>query len=194
MKMGKESSILLSFVSIPIGGNSVCIYVLANRNTKTTLIPLKRLMSLKKKYETYYRSAMVQVLTISKYFYWYLTIFLVYFPLSRFILVFFGLSWSILVNTVFLGVSWSISVYLNLSWAFSGYLGLSQTILGYLRLSRAISGYLRLSQASSGYLGLYQAILTISNYLWSGWYFPCEPTNFVHRKFSKSQEILKNMH
>ena len=28
----------------------------------------------------------------------------------------------------------------------------------------------------------------------AGWYFPREPTNFVHRKFSKSQEILKNMH
>ena len=26
-----------------------------------------------------------------------------------------------------------------------------------------------------------------------GWYFPHEPTNFVRRKFSKSQEILKNM-
>ena len=30
-------------------------------------------------------------------------------------------------------------------------------------------------------------------YLYPGWYFPCEPTNFVGRKFSKSQEILKNM-
>ena len=30
--------------------------------------------------------------------------------------------------------------------------------------------------------------------LTTGWYFPCEPTNFVRRKFSKSQEILKNMH
>ena len=28
----------------------------------------------------------------------------------------------------------------------------------------------------------------------AGWYFPREPTNFVRRKFSKSQEILKNMH
>ena len=28
----------------------------------------------------------------------------------------------------------------------------------------------------------------------AGWYFPREPMNFVCRKFSKSQEILKNMH
>ena len=26
----------------------------------------------------------------------------------------------------------------------------------------------------------------------AGWYFPREPSNFVRRKFSKSQEILKN--
>ena len=28
---------------------------------------------------------------------------------------------------------------------------------------------------------------------YAGWYFPREPTNFVRRKSSKSQEILKNM-
>ena len=28
----------------------------------------------------------------------------------------------------------------------------------------------------------------------AGWYFPRETTNFVRREFSKSQEILKNMH
>ena len=27
----------------------------------------------------------------------------------------------------------------------------------------------------------------------AGWHFPREPTNFVQRKFSKSQEFLKNM-
>ena len=27
----------------------------------------------------------------------------------------------------------------------------------------------------------------------SGWDFPCEPTNFISRKFSKSQEILRNI-
>ena len=31
-------------------------------------------------------------------------------------------------------------------------------------------------------------------YVHAGWSFPREPTNFGRRKFSKSQEILKNMH
>ena len=30
-------------------------------------------------------------------------------------------------------------------------------------------------------------------YRQAGWYFPREPTNFVRRKFLKSQEILRNM-
>ena len=63
----------------------------------------------KKYYETYYRSARVQVWTISRYS---LTISNNFLGLSRRILVYFGLSWSISVH---LGASWSISVFLDLS-------------------------------------------------------------------------------
>ena len=71
-----------------------------------------------KNYETHYRSARVQVWTISKYI------------------------WTILNN--FLGLSCSILLYLGLYWSIMDYLGLSWCILLYLILSRSISVYLGL--------------------------------------------------
>ena len=46
------------------------------------------------------------------------------------------------------------------------------------------------SESSSQKIRNILSILTRNS---AGWYFPREPTNFVRRKFSKSQEILKNM-
>ena len=75
-----------------------------------------------KNYETYYRSARVQVLTISKYF---LTISNNFLGLSHSILLYLGLSWSFLHS---LGAYLCISVFLNLSWALLD----SRTISDYL--------------------------------------------------------------
>ena len=103
-----------------------------------------------KNYETYYRSTRVQVFTISKYFQLFRTIFLVYLALSRFIFVFFGLSWCLGAYCV----SPCILVYLNLSQSLLSFfgLGLSWTISGYLGLSRAISEYLKLARAILDFL------------------------------------------
>ena len=77
----------------------------------------------KKNYETYYRSARVQVLTISKYL---LTKSNNFLGLYRSILVYLGLFWTILVYTL---VHLSASpVYLGLSRYVSVYLGLSRSI------------------------------------------------------------------
>ena len=92
------------------------------------------------------------------------------------VLVFFGLSWSILMHTVYLSVSWSISVYLNLSISdflrlsslsltISGYLKLSQTFSDYLKLDRAILYFPRLSWLSRAISGYIWLSLTISDYL-----------------------------
>ena len=131
----------------------------------------------KKNYETYYRSARVQVWTISKYFlsisnnflglslsilvylvsrsildYLGLSLsILVYLGLSRTILDYLGLSRSILV---YLGPSWSISVYLGLSGTIWDYLGLFGTIWDYLALSGTIWYYLVLSDTIWDYMGL----------------------------------------
>ena len=66
-----------------------------------------------------------------------------------------------------------ILVYHGLSWSILGYLGLSQFISGYLRVSRDISGYLLLSWPVSAYLslfwgipGLYPVKYAILGYLW----------------------------
>ena len=104
-----------------------------------------------KNYETYYRSTRVQVFTISKYFQLFRTIFLVYL----------GLSWSISVYLCLFGLSWCLGaycvspcilVYLNLSQSLLSFFGLSRTILDYLRLSRAISEYLKLARAILDFL------------------------------------------
>ena len=69
-----------------------------------------------------------------------------------------------------------ILVYHGLSWSILGYLGLSQFISGYLRVSRDISGYLLLSWPVSAYLslfwgipGLYPVNYAILGYLWPSW-------------------------
>ena len=66
-----------------------------------------------------------------------------------------------------------ILVYHGLSWSILGYLGLSRFISGYLRVSRDISGYLLLSWPVSAYLslfwgipGLYPVKYAILGYLW----------------------------
>ena len=69
-----------------------------------------------------------------------------------------------------------ILVYHGLSWSILGYLGLSRFISGYLRVSRDISGYLLLSWPVSAYLslfwgipGLYPVKYAILGYLWLSW-------------------------
>ena len=79
-----------------------------------------------------------------------------------------------------------ILVYHGLSWSILGYLGLSRFISGYLRVSRDISGYLLLSWPVSAYLSLFWGIpgvypvkyailgylwlsLAILGYLWPSW-------------------------
>ena len=90
-----------------------------------------------KNYETYYRSARVQVWTISKYL---LTN--NFFSLSHSILLDLGLSWSILD---YLGLSRCIWVHLGASPSISVNLGLYRSISDYLRLTLSISDYHRLS-------------------------------------------------
>ena len=102
-----------------------------------------------KNYETYYRSARVQVWTISEYL---LTI-------SNNILLYLGLSQSILD---YLGLSLCISVYLCLSRSILVYVGLCLSMLVYVGLSLSILVYLCLSWSISDYLGLYW---TFSPYL-----------------------------
>ena len=135
-------------------------------------------LSKNKNYETYYRSARVQVRTISKYFLTLLNNFLglfrsillylglpcfllVYLTLSRFILSYLGLSWSIMVflclcQTILdsLGLSWTVSDYLRLFQTILDYLGLYWTISDYLGLYRIILDYLGLCQNFWDYLGL----------------------------------------
>ena len=97
-----------------------------------------------KKYETYYRSARVQVWTISKYI---LTI------LNKFLALFYSIS-----IFYYLGLSRCISVYLGLSKSILVYLGLSCSILFYLGLSWTILDYIRLSGNIWDYLGLFWTI------------------------------------
>ena len=99
------------------------------------LLPVSDIQYLNiKNYETYNRSARVQVWTKSKYL---LTISNNFLGLSCSILVYFGLSWFILVH---LGASRSVSVYLGLSWSIAVNLG--RSILDYLELYRTIWDYL----------------------------------------------------
>jgi len=116
----------------------------------------------KKNYETYYRSARVQVWTISKYF----------LSISN---NFLGLSLSILVYLVsrsildYLGLSLSILVYLGLSRTILDYLGLSRSILVYLSLSRTVWDHLGLSGTIRDYMGLSGTIwhyLVLSGTIW----------------------------
>ena len=115
-----------------------------------------------KNYETYYRSARVQVWTISKYF----------LSISN---NFLGLSLSILVYLVsrsildYLGLSLSILVYLGLSRTILDYLGLSRSILVYLSLSRTVWDHLGLSGTIRDYMGLSGTIwhyLVLSGTIW----------------------------
>ena len=102
-----------------------------------------------KNYESYYRSARLQVWTI-------LSIFNNFFYLSRSILVLIDLSWFI---SVYLGQSHFISVYLGLSLPISVHLGLSRTILCYIKQSWATMSYLDylwLHLVIIGHLGLSQ--------------------------------------
>ena len=99
----------------------------------------------KKNYETYIRSARVQVLNNFEGFWSILN----YTELSGTISDYLRLSWTI---SDYLGLSRTISDYLELFRAILGYLGLSRTISAYIVLSRTISGYLWLSRTISGYL------------------------------------------
>ena len=145
-----------------------------------------------KNYESYYRSARLQVWTILNN-----CIFFIYLGLSRSILIsldlfvdhlvlswttiffiYLGLSWSLLICLLlilfYLGHSDFIPVCLLLSQAFSGYLKLSRifsvlspSILVYLSPSCSISVYLGLSRTISSYNELSQICLAISGYQWS---------------------------
>ena len=100
---------------------------------------------IRQSYETYNRSARVQVLIISKYF----------LGLSCSNMVYLCLFLTILV---YLSASLSIFVYLGLSRTISDYLGLSRTILDNLGLSGTIWDYLGLSGTVWDHLGLSETI------------------------------------
>ena len=147
-------------------------------------------ISMKKNYETYYRSARVQ---LSNKF-WTILNYIELFSLGLFrsILVFLGQSWFFLVYLcislpvfgyislpqaisgylglslvaslsimVYLGLYWSILVYISLSQSISAYLGFSLVIPGYILLSWAIYGYTRVSRVIPGYILLCQEISSI---------------------------------
>ena len=163
----------LLFVRFPVVGHSdnSCFNNDCKNKSFHNILPID---SIQKYYETYYRSARMQ---LSYKFWTILNDLEVFGTLSN---NFLGPSLSILVNLsqsgsilVYLALSWAILVFLSLCRKIPGYICLSLAILKYLQVicqPLTISAYIGSSLAISNYLGLSWAIFglsqAISGYIW----------------------------